>query len=80
MGFLVVPGEAGATKDVLRIMNYAESHALWTVKLYDGFSNQEFQRRGSYEQVANSLTGCPPAYIWSISGEPVHFLDCKEPR
>lgn len=38
----------------------------WTVKVYDGFSTQEFQRYGTYEQVRNSLAGFPPAYIWSI--------------
>lgn len=38
----------------------------WTVKLWDGNSRQEFQRSGTYDQVANSLAGLPPAYIWSI--------------
>ena len=38
----------------------------WTVKVYDGFSTQEFQRYGTYEQVRNSFAGFPPSYIWSI--------------
>lgn len=38
----------------------------WTVKVYDGYSTQEFQRYGTYEQVRNSLAVFPPAYIWSI--------------
>lgn len=38
----------------------------WTVKVWDGFSTQEFQRYGTYEQVRMSMAGYPPAYIWSI--------------
>ena len=38
----------------------------WTVRIWDGHSNSEYQRQGTYQQVANSLAGLPPAYIWSI--------------
>jgi len=38
----------------------------WTVKVWDGYSTQVFQRYGTYEQVSNSMAGYPPAYIWSI--------------
>jgi hypothetical protein len=38
----------------------------WTVSVWDGNSTYTFQRRGTYQQVANSLAGFPPAYIWSI--------------
>lgn len=38
----------------------------WTVKIWDGFSNNYSTRTGTYEQVRRSLAGLPPGYIWSI--------------
>lgn len=38
----------------------------WTVKIWDGFSNREESRQGTYEQVRNSLAGLPASHIWSI--------------
>jgi hypothetical protein len=38
----------------------------WIVKLWDGFSSNELERFGTYEQVRNSCAGYPPGYIWSI--------------
>jgi len=38
----------------------------WTVKIWDGFSNREEPREGTYEQARNSLAGLPESHIWSI--------------
>ena len=38
----------------------------WTVKIWDGFSNREEPREGTYEQVRNTLAGLPESHIWSI--------------
>lgn len=45
---------------------YASETRQWTVKVWDGNSTSEFLRRGTYEEVYNSLAGYPPSYIWSI--------------
>jgi len=42
------------------------SERNWTVRVWDCYSTNEFQRYGTYEQVRNSLAGLPPTYIWSI--------------
>jgi len=39
---------------------------LWRVRIWDGNSNWEVIRKGSYDQVRNSLAALPPSYIWSI--------------
>lgn len=38
----------------------------WLVRVWDGNSTHTYSRYGTYDQVYNSLSGLPPAYIWSI--------------
>lgn len=38
----------------------------WKVNIWDGFSNREEVREGSYEQVRNGLAGLPASHLWSI--------------
>jgi hypothetical protein len=40
---------------------------MWTIKIWDGWSNQEFERYGTYEQIRGIMVGYPPSYIWSIT-------------
>jgi len=39
----------------------------WTVSVWDGYTNSQFPRTGTYEQVARSCEAYPPSYIWSVS-------------
>lgn len=39
----------------------------WTIKVFDGFSNIELIRFGTYEQIYNFCAGFPPSYIFSIT-------------
>lgn len=46
---------------------------VWKVKIWDGFSNKETFRTGTYDQISVRLTALPPACIWSA--EPVDRWD-----
>ncbi len=38
----------------------------WVIKVFNGYSNQSFERYGTYDYVANICVNYPPSYIWSI--------------
>lgn len=38
----------------------------WVITVYDGYSTNIFERKGSYEQVVDSCAGYPPGYLWTI--------------
>jgi hypothetical protein len=42
------------------------NQTVWRVRVWDGYSTWVHCRKGTYEQVRNSLAGLPPGYIWSI--------------
>lgn len=39
---------------------------VWTVTVFDGYTTNTVQRKGTYEQVVNSCASYPPGYHWSI--------------
>lgn len=40
---------------------------IWyTVKIWNGYSNNSKPMFGTYDQIAASLAALPPSYIWSI--------------
>ena len=43
-----------------------DTPSRWIIKLWDGFSNREIEREGTYDQVSNSCVGYPPGYLWHI--------------
>lgn len=52
------------------------SEQRWLIKIWDGNSNLEIERKGSYEQVRNSLVGLPHSHIVSI--EPIEQKGVEE--
>lgn len=52
------------------------SEQRWLIKIWDGNSNREIERKGSYEQVKNSLAGLPHSHIVSI--EPIEQKGVEE--
>jgi hypothetical protein len=38
----------------------------WVITVWDGFSNNTYDRKGSYDEVRMTCAGYPPGYIWSI--------------
>lgn len=49
------------------ILRFGYTIMRWKIQVWDGFSNREIIREGTYQQVVNSCAGYPPGYIWSVS-------------
>lgn len=43
-----------------------DTPARWIIKLWDGVSNSEIEREGTYDEVSRSCAAYPPGYVWHI--------------
>lgn len=46
-------------------MSEADWVRVWTVSVWDGFSQRVYDAKGTYEAVTAPLRALPPSYIWS---------------